>query len=534
MTRKPFRDDRSIHRAMLPGIFCALLSVAAEARHRQLHQGTSGAESINSARVDASGSVSKIPVTTSPAVQQRVSQIVMVGTTPAVVDGASRRTSRRSSTGVASSHRARRYRETFASFPFPVARPRWCGLPWTVRVATKSFHRSARRAASGRPRLSCEPSLLAPLSMRRLCRRRTPVDLHSPSGRSAPACRLTRPLCRRPWWTSSYDPASAAWSAPSQVASGAFYFRPDVASTGNSTWIAVWLSGDASVRTSVLSKRFVNGAWDSAASRIDTGQESQLQSVDVAARNSRAYVVWSGQTADASLASLRASSFNASSGTWAAPSLIGAASGYPVSVHLQTDGLRGGGCGVDDELSVTISELLVATAESSDALLDESVPELLHAMRQRMEMDVVFVSEFVDGRRMFRYVDAGPGAPDVKPCASNPAEESVCKRIVEGRVPELVHDLSALPAKDLPEMPFPHRVEGSPRRPRQAAPVRDAGGAQGRTRLQRTAAGLTSRRPGTRPRGVRISVEGARSRAAATGRDAARSADSWRSSGRCP
>ncbi len=108
----------------------------------------------------------------------------------------------------------------------------------------------------------------------------------------------------------------------------------------------------------------------------------------------------------------------------------------------------------DDELSVTISELLVATADSSDALLDDSVPQLLHAMRERMEMDVVFVSEFIDGRRMFRHVDAAPGAPEVPVGASNPAEESVCQRIVQGRVPELVHDLSALPGKDLPELPF--------------------------------------------------------------------------------
>ena len=108
----------------------------------------------------------------------------------------------------------------------------------------------------------------------------------------------------------------------------------------------------------------------------------------------------------------------------------------------------------DDELSVTISELLVATADSADALLDDSVPQLLHAMRARMEMDVVFVSEFIAGRRMFRYVESGPGAPDVQAGASAAAEESVCQRIVEGRVPELVHDLSALPAKDLPEMPF--------------------------------------------------------------------------------
>lgn len=108
----------------------------------------------------------------------------------------------------------------------------------------------------------------------------------------------------------------------------------------------------------------------------------------------------------------------------------------------------------DDELSVIISELLVATADSSDPLLDDSVTELLHAMRKRMEMDVVFVSEFIDGRRMFRYVDAAPDAPAIQPGDSNPAEESVCQRVVEGRVPELVADLGALPAAQLPEMPF--------------------------------------------------------------------------------
>ncbi len=108
----------------------------------------------------------------------------------------------------------------------------------------------------------------------------------------------------------------------------------------------------------------------------------------------------------------------------------------------------------DDELSVTISELLVATADSSDPLLDNSVSELLHNMRQRMDMDVVFVSEFIDGQRMFRYVDIEPGAPEIAVGDSNPAEESVCQRVVEGRVPELIRDLGKVPKKDLPEIPF--------------------------------------------------------------------------------
>ena len=108
----------------------------------------------------------------------------------------------------------------------------------------------------------------------------------------------------------------------------------------------------------------------------------------------------------------------------------------------------------DDELSVTISELLVATADSSDPLVDDSISQLLHAMRLRMAMDVVFVSEFVDGQRMFRFVDAAPDAPAILAGDSSPAEESVCRRVVEGRVPELVHDLSAMPREQLPELPF--------------------------------------------------------------------------------
>jgi len=110
----------------------------------------------------------------------------------------------------------------------------------------------------------------------------------------------------------------------------------------------------------------------------------------------------------------------------------------------------------DDELTVTISDLLVATADSSDPLLDDSLTDLLHAMRTRMQMDVVFVSEFVDGRRMFRYVDRGPGSPQIDAGGSNPAEESVCQRVVEGRVPELVHNLSSLDMAQagLPELPF--------------------------------------------------------------------------------
>lgn len=107
-----------------------------------------------------------------------------------------------------------------------------------------------------------------------------------------------------------------------------------------------------------------------------------------------------------------------------------------------------------DELTVTISDLLVATADSSDPLVDDSVPKVLQALRAKLAMDVVFVSEFIDGQRMFRFVDTAPGAVAIQPGDSNPAEESVCQRVVEGRVPRLVANLSAMPREQVGELPF--------------------------------------------------------------------------------
>ncbi len=109
-----------------------------------------------------------------------------------------------------------------------------------------------------------------------------------------------------------------------------------------------------------------------------------------------------------------------------------------------------------DDLSVVISDLLVATADTADAAIDSAVPEVLRLLRERLAMDVVFVSEFVDGRRVFRFVDSGPNAPvrlDVG--ASNPLEESYCQRVVDGRLPELIPDASArADADDLPPAGF--------------------------------------------------------------------------------
>ncbi|GAB3552605.1 hypothetical protein GCM10027343_38340 [Noviherbaspirillum agri] len=70
----------------------------------------------------------------------------------------------------------------------------------------------------------------------------------------------------------------------------------------------------------------------------------------------------------------------------------------------------------------------------------ESVTGLLSAIRRHLQMDVAFVSEFTQGRRVFRHVDpVDPGNP-VKAGGGDPLEESYCQRVVDGRLPELMND----------------------------------------------------------------------------------------------
>lgn len=85
---------------------------------------------------------------------------------------------------------------------------------------------------------------------------------------------------------------------------------------------------------------------------------------------------------------------------------------------------------------------LVALAQGSQPVADMSSQVLLtrslSALRTHLEMEVAFISEISDGRRYFRYVDAQEAIGLVRPGASDPAEDSYCLRVLDGRLPELM------------------------------------------------------------------------------------------------
>lgn len=109
-----------------------------------------------------------------------------------------------------------------------------------------------------------------------------------------------------------------------------------------------------------------------------------------------------------------------------------------------------------DAFEVRVSELLVATAEGGDPLVSSAVSEVLKLLREKLDMDVVFVSEFVDGRRVFRRIEADADKRIFEEGQSHPLESSFCQRVVDGRMPNMIKDFpSYAGANDLPKLPFP-------------------------------------------------------------------------------
>ncbi|RYG11836.1 MAG: GAF domain-containing protein [Burkholderiales bacterium] len=109
-----------------------------------------------------------------------------------------------------------------------------------------------------------------------------------------------------------------------------------------------------------------------------------------------------------------------------------------------------------NDMTVKVSELLVATSDDSDQFIDAAVQEMLSLLRQKMQMDIVFVSEFSDGQLVLKYLDSPGGAP-IQRGDVFPLEESWCQRVVKGRLPPFIANCNEYfeTAELLKKVPFP-------------------------------------------------------------------------------
>ncbi|HVL01921.1 MAG TPA: EAL domain-containing protein [Dongiaceae bacterium] len=93
-----------------------------------------------------------------------------------------------------------------------------------------------------------------------------------------------------------------------------------------------------------------------------------------------------------------------------------------------------------------LADAIFNQLSNSENSFADTMSCLVQSVRKRLGMEVAFVSEFVDGNRMFRFVDSQDGVDIIAPGQGGPLDESYCQRVVDGRLPELIPDAQQLPS----------------------------------------------------------------------------------------
>ncbi|MDM0084745.1 GAF domain-containing protein [Variovorax sp. J31P179] len=94
--------------------------------------------------------------------------------------------------------------------------------------------------------------------------------------------------------------------------------------------------------------------------------------------------------------------------------------------------------------------MVAVTAEAdrldhvSDA--ERMIGDLLRVVREELRLEVVFLGEFVDGQRIFRHVSAKQLPDGLKLGGSNSLEDTLCQRIVDGRMPSVLESVARVRA----------------------------------------------------------------------------------------
>jgi GAF domain-containing protein len=91
----------------------------------------------------------------------------------------------------------------------------------------------------------------------------------------------------------------------------------------------------------------------------------------------------------------------------------------------------------------------VATAENATDASHLPIQDFLAQVRTVFRMDVAFVSEFAQDRRIFRVVSSAAETPAIRAGDADPMLDTYCKMVVDGRLDRCVPDTSVSPAAGL-------------------------------------------------------------------------------------
>jgi len=99
-----------------------------------------------------------------------------------------------------------------------------------------------------------------------------------------------------------------------------------------------------------------------------------------------------------------------------------------------------------------LTELFLASPQQESDVISMNLQQIIGAIRSHFGMDIAFISDFVEGRRVIKYVDSiGDRYATMLMEDSLPLEESFCQHVADGRLPQIIPDVSDhVLAKQLP------------------------------------------------------------------------------------
>lgn len=113
--------------------------------------------------------------------------------------------------------------------------------------------------------------------------------------------------------------------------------------------------------------------------------------------------------------------------------------------RVWSDCLKSAGVTTDNPhmAAVRVARQTTSGPSSFGAEIDPMIRQVVRAAREHLDLEVAFLSQFHDGKRVFRVVDSNRSL--IEEGGSDPFEESYCYYVVNGSLPEFVSDPSRHP-----------------------------------------------------------------------------------------
>ena len=121
--------------------------------------------------------------------------------------------------------------------------------------------------------------------------------------------------------------------------------------------------------------------------------------------------------------------------------------------HASRSGIPDGAAPTARAGATNLPPVIRPPSDEDTRLLDRGIGEILRLMREDLVMDIVLVTVHDGDDVVVRHATSCPGEAGIEGL-THPREESICQRVLQGRLPAIIPDVAALGrTHDVPRTP---------------------------------------------------------------------------------